>query len=172
MDISAMLAGAKLVVESMVTMLLTAASMMIGAIMIYSGLAKMVAHGRGERQGQSTLMPVIANLAIGALMMQLASTVGAFVETVFGSAAEDPNAAMQYIPAPMQSAPMLTPAINIAVLWIYAIGFIAIIRGLILWNEMSNGGGRGGDNGWKGFWHIFFGAIAVNITGTIRVLMS
>jgi len=76
------------------------------------------------------------------------------------------------MPEPVSNNEMLSQMVNVGVLWVYCIGFVAILRGFVLWNAMANGGGRGQDNGWKGFWHIFFGAMAVNLTAVIKIFTA
>ena len=172
MDLSALLSGSKETVTTLVTFLLTAFSVLLGAYMIVSGLAKMIAFSKGERNGQATAGPIVINLLVGAMLIQLSASIDMIVESIFGGRPEDPNGAMSYMPPPMKSSPTMEMAVTIGVYWIYAIGFMAIIRGFVLWNELASGGGRGSDNGWKGFWHVLAGAACVNITGTIRVLTS
>ena len=172
MDMGALLAGTKEGVDSFVALLLTAVALMLGVWMIFSGLLKMVAFSRGERHGQGTAGPVAINLLVGSMLVQLSTTMDNLTETIFGGKAEDPNAAMSYLPAVAKSNPMIEQAVNVAVLWVFAIGFVSVIRGFVLWNDLANGNRGGSDSGWKGFWHIFFGAACVNITGVIKLVMT
>jgi hypothetical protein len=167
-----LLAGTQAAVTGIVTLIVTAVAVLLGAFFIYSGISKMLAHSRGERQGQSTAGPVAGNLLLGALMVQLAWTIDMISVTMFGATPDSPNSAMQYMPDPVASNPMLSQMINVGVLWVFCIGFVAIVRGFVLWNTMVSGNQRGQDEGWRGFWHIFFGAMAVNLTAVIRMLTS
>lgn len=172
MDVGSLLAGTKEVVDALVRLLLSGVSVLLGVLMIFSGIRKMLAHGRGERQGQGTMGPVAINLLMGSFLLQLSTMVDSLIYTMFGTEREEPNAAMSYMPAQVADNEMLRNLVNVAVLWVFAIGFVAVIRGFVLWNEMANGQGRGQDNGWKGFWHIFFGAMAINLTGVLRLFGS
>lgn len=172
MEWPAILEGSKETVTSLVGFLTSGAAVLMGSSFIYSGFSKMVAHSKGQRHGQPTAGPVAINLLIGAIMVQLSFMVDQFIVSMFGAGREDPNAAMSYMPSPVKDNVLLQQAVNAAVLWVYAIGFIAIFRGLVQWNALASGRGSAQDNGWKGFWHIFFGALAVNLTGFLRVLTS
>ena len=172
MDLSALLAGTKSGVDAFVTFLVTGVALMLGVWMIFSGLNKMVAFSKGERQGQGTAGPVAINLLIGSLLVQLGVSINEIMESMFGGKAEDPNNAMMYMPDVAHANPLMEQAVNVGVLWIFAIGFVAVIRGFVLWNDLANGNRGGSENGWKGFWHIFFGEACINITGVIRLFMS
>ena len=170
MDLSSILAGTKAAVFGFVSFAMAALCVLLGVVSIASGLGKMVAYSRGERQGQSTAGPVAINLVIGSLLVQMSFTIDMVIESLFGSAPESPNAAMSYMPSLGAANPTMTMALNIAVFWVYCIGYIAMIRALVIWNAMANDRGGGQGNGWKGFWHLVGGAFCVNITGTIRLI--
>jgi len=170
MDFSAFLNGSRETVHALVALLTGAIAVLLGVAFMISGLKKVVAHGRGERQGQPTVGPVLINLCIGGAMVQLGTMTDMLVQTLFGTGRESPNSAMAYMPDPVQESQLLSQAVEAGVYWVAAIGFIAIIRGLVLWNELAKGAGHGQNLGWKGFWHLFFGALAVNIPGTLRML--
>lgn len=169
MDTSTFLAGSEAVLTAVVSLLVTGIAFLIGLIMIYSGFAKMVEYSRGNRQGQSTVGPVAINLLIGSMMIQLGRMVDGLIYTIFNEPAQSPNNAMAYIPEPVKSSAMLENLVQAAVLWVWAIGFVAIVRGLVLWNDLANGRNAQPSAGWRGFWHILFGAAAVNLTGVLKL---
>ena len=169
MDFQAIVSGSEETVRALVQFLTSGIAVFLGVVFIFSGLRKVIAHAKGERQGQATVGPVLINLLIGSILVQLSYMTDTLVETIFGSSRESPNAAMQYMPSQVQESEVLTQAVQAGVLWVFAIGFISIIRGLVLWNDMAKGQGHGQSVGWKGFWHIFFGGLAVNISGTLSL---
>jgi len=171
-DLSSILAGTQAAVYGFVSFAMAALCVLLGAVFIASGLNKMIALARGERNGQATGGPVALNLVLGSLLVQMSFTIDLVIESVFGSAAESPNAAMSYMPSVATANPTMTMAVNIAVFWVYCIGYIAMIRALVIWNAMADDRGGGQGNGWKGFWHLIGGAFCVNITGTIRLITS
>lgn len=171
MDIAGMLNNTTEVVRALVALVTGVASVLIGTAFIFSGIRKMIAHAHGHRQGQPTVGPVLINLGIGAVLIQVTFMTDAIVSSMFGSGVENPNAAMQYMPSQVSGDVVLNAMVNAALLWIYAIGFIAVVRGFVQWNSLANGSARDGA-GWKGFWHIIFGALAVNIAGTVGLFAS
>lgn len=172
MDWQALLDGTQAAVTSIVAMLLSGFAILLGAIFIFSGISKMLAHARGERQGQATAGPVAINMFIGALLIQLPWTIQILSETMFNAGMQQPNNAMQYMPNPVNENKMLAQLVEVGVWWVYCIGFVAIIRGFVLWNALASGNSRGQDSGWKGFFHIFFGAMAVNLTEVLKMFTS
>lgn len=169
MDWSTFLAGSEEVTSAALTILTKGITVLIGIYMVYSGLAKMVAYAKNERQGQSTAGPVLINLAIGSIMLQFASVVDKLIFSMFASERQHPTAVLQYMPSQVADSPMLQQMMSAAALWVALIGFVAICRGLISWNDLANGRSGGQESGWKGFWHIIFGAVAVNLPGVLAL---
>jgi len=169
MDWSAFLSETQSVVTTVVGAISSGLALLIGLYFIASGLNKMVAYSKGFRQGQPTVGPVALNLGIGAMLMQFARTVNMLIHSVFGSDPSSPSDAMAYVPAQVANSEMLRDLVQAGILWMFAIGVVAVLRGLILWNEISSGSGRTSDNGWKGLWHIVFGALAINMTGILKM---
>lgn len=173
MDWGALLEGTREAVSALVSLLITGVAVFLGALFVYKGVAKMLAHARGERQGQNTVGPVVGHLLIGALLLQFSFSVSTISNTLFNeNAGLKPNAALAYMPPHVAGNKFLVQMIEVGLLWVYFIGFVAILRGFVLWHAMVSGDSRGQDNGWKGFWHLFFGAMAVNITGVVKMLTS
>ena len=58
-----------------------------------------------------------------------------------------------------------TKAIQIAIITIIRlVGYISIVKGLLLLNQMGKANGGGGGQGGKSFFHILGGVICINIT--------
>lgn len=171
MDWVEFLSGSQDTVKALVGFVCSGIAVLIGVMFIASGVNKMIAHGRGERHGQPTVGPVVGNFFFGALLLQLSWTIGVLSVSLFTVPLENPNNAMAYMPDPVTQNQTLHNAVNAAVLWIYFIGFIAVIRGFVQWNALANGE-RGQGNDWRGLWHILFGAAAINITALVRMFTT
>lgn len=171
MDWSVLAAGTEEAVRAIVTLLTQSVCVLLGVFFFYSGISKMIAHSRGERQGQNTVGPVIGHLFMGALMVQLTWSINTISNTLFGSPIGNPTMALSYVPEAVNTG-LLNDVLTVGVLWVYCIGFIAVIRGFVLWNALASGESRQEGAGWKGFWHVFFGACAVNLTGVLRLFLS
>lgn len=172
MDWSAFLSQTKEVVSAFFTFMTTALSVVMGLAFFYAGLHKVVDHSKGLRQGQATVGPVLINFAVGALMIQFSTTMSMFVATLFGGGASysSPSKAMAYVPESVtQGSAMLRTAVEAGIWWVFAIGVVAIFRGLVLWNDLAKGAHQSGSNGWKGLWHVVFGAMAVNMAGVLQL---
>jgi len=170
MDFSKILAESQAFVQTFVELLSSVVAVFVGAAFIYSGFKKMVDHAHGLRQGQPTFGPIMINLLIGAVMVRFSFMMDQLIWTIFQEGRESPSAAMSYMPEQIKkSGTMLYMLIEAAVWWIAAIGVVAIFRGLILWNDLAKGNGGQNSLGWKGFWHLFFGAACVNFTGVLKL---
>jgi len=170
MDLSKILTESKEFVQAFVGFLASAVAVLVGAFFIYSAFKKMVDHAHGLRHGQPTAGPIMINLFIGAIMVQFSFMMDRLVFTIFGETRESPSQAMNYMPAPVQkSGTMLNMLIHASVWWIAAIGVVAIFRGFILWNDLAKGNNGQNSLGWKGFWHVFFGAACVNFPGVLKL---
>jgi len=169
MDLSAFLTGSQEFVREFVEALIPIIAILIGVAFIFSGLKKVVDHAQGLRHGQPTVGPVLINLFIGAIFVQFPRMMETFVQTIFQEKRESPSAAMSYMPAKVTESEMLSMLIEAAVWWVALIGVVAIFRGLVLWNDLAKGGGGQGSLGWRGFWHVFFGALCVNFGGVLKL---
>jgi len=172
MDLSGFLEGSRTFVQSFITLLSSAIAVLVGVAFIYSGLKKVVEHSRGLRQGQPTVGPVLINLAIGAALVQFSTMMDTIVYTLFAENRENPSAAMSYMPAQVKTSEVLQKLVEAGVWWVAAIGVVAIFRGLILWNDLAKGSNGQGSLGWRGFWHVIFGALCVNFTGVLKLFGS
>jgi len=170
MDLSALLSSSREIVQIFLNVLLPAITVLVGAVFIYSGLKKVVDHSHGLRHGQSTVGPVLINLGIGAVLIRFSFMLDQLIFTIFQDKRESPSAAMSYMPAQVKnSGTMLNMLVEAAVWWIVAIGAVAVFRGFILWNDLAKGQGGQSSLGWKGFWHLIFGAACVNFSGVLKL---
>ncbi len=147
--------------------LLTSGGCVLAAVWIASsGMRKLIAASKGQRQGQATAGPVAINFLIAALLAQLAWFSGGAVELLFGTGISDPREALSYMPAQVAGNQTLMFVVGVAVYWLAALGWAAVFRGLLLWNSLSEGASAGGrDYGWRGFWHVLGGACLINVGG-------
>lgn len=168
MDWSTILAGTQELAIAVLGFMGKGVSVILGVYFIGSGLHKMYAHAKGHRQGEPTVGPVLINLAVGSLMIQFYKVVDMVIHTIFGESQTQPSAILQYMPQNLSSSVMLMNMVQAAALWVVMIGVVAICRGLILLNDLSNGHRAVQGAGWKATWHIIFGAAAVNIAGVVK----
>lgn len=120
--------------------------------------------GRGV-QDDVPMGAVLANLLVGAALMQLNRTVSNTRETLGGFGTEI-RSAMTYMAAGAgQHSAVYKAALTTAFAWLALLGICAVVRGLLMWRELAAGTNRGGgDNlAWGGFWHVVGGGILVNI---------
>jgi hypothetical protein len=166
MNWQAFLQGSEEFSKALISLLTAGACVLAAAWIAASGLRKLVAASKGQRQGQGTVGPVAINFFIAALMAQLSTVAGNTVELMFGSGISDPREALSYMPSQISGNQTLMMVVGVAVYWLAALGWVAVFRGLLLWNSLSEGASAGGrDLGWRGFWHILGGAALINIGG-------
>lgn len=173
MNWETILANTKEIVSGLTSFLISAVAFFIGVLFVFSGISKILAYSKGERQGQPTGGPVAINLVVGSFLLQLSFTVGVLMDSVFGEKPSKPNEVLAYMPSQVSNSEFLKQMVETAAWWVYAIGYIAVIRGFVLWNELANGSRGSTDRaGWRGVWHIFFGALAINLPGTLKWFKS
>ncbi|OXR48013.1 hypothetical protein PuT2_14815 [Pusillimonas sp. T2] len=172
MDWQAFLNNTEQLAQDITVLVATLASIIVGLWMVASGMIKMVQFGQGLREGQPTLGPILINFAVGALMLRLSMTADSVVQMLFGSSAQAPLTAMQYMPSEIKGSETMQQAMAIGVYWVACIGWLAVFRGLILWNDLSKGQASSQDAGWRGLVHILGGAAAINIGGLVQSLFS
>lgn len=166
-------AASQTLTVSLASFLLTAFSVVLGLSFIIVGLKRLVDHSKGQNPHASVFGPVAINLASGIALLQLSFFVNAAIRSLFGSEMQKPSEVLAYLPDRVQGTAMLDAMIRAGAMWVSVIGIIAIIRGIVLWNALARGA-QGAPQGaaWKGFWHIVFGVLAVNITGTVALFFG
>ena len=150
-----------------VTFLTTAFTVLLGLWCIAYAFYKMADYAKSERQGKGVVGPIVGNFLIGTMLVQFGSTVGLLVRSFFGSDYEKPQNAMNYFPASLTSTEVMQQAMTVVVIWVFALGFVAILRGLLIIRALASGH-QTQKTGWSAFWHIIAGAICVNISQVIR----
>lgn len=163
------LAASKEAVAAFAFILSKGVAVLMGVIFIIIAIHKMLEHAKGHRQGRPTFGPIVLNLAVGAIFIKLATFVDVITGSIFGSPDRQPaSSVIAYMPPAVQSNQLLTQMVEAGALWVALIGLVAIMRGFVLLNEMSDGNSRGQSNGWKSFWHILFGGLAMNLGGVFE----
>jgi len=166
MDWQAFLDGSIAFSKALISLLTHGACVCAAVWIAISGLRKLAAASRGERQGQGTVGPVAVNFFIAALLAQLSTFAGNAVDLMFGTGISDPHQALSYMPSQVAGNQTLTFVMSVAVYWLAALGWVAVFRGLLLWNSLSEGQAAAGrDYGWRGFWHVLGGAALINVGG-------
>lgn len=168
MDWSTILEGTQTLAVAVLGFIGKGVTIVLGLYFIGSGLNKMYAQAKGQRQGEATAGPVLINLAVGSLMIQFYTIVDTVIHTIFGEGQSSPSTVLQYMPSNISSSVMLLNMVHAAAIWVVMIGVVAFCRGLVLLNDLSNGHRAAQGAGWKAFWHIVFGAAAINIAGVVK----
>ena len=164
--------GAKELTSALSGFIFSALSVVVGVIFILRGIKKIVDHGSGANPHERVWGYISINLVTGAMLLNFAYFLGAFVFSIFTTKIEEPSVALSYLPPQVQGSEILQAGITIAIFWISVIGVISILRGIILFNSLANPQGQQQGAAWKGFWHIVFGVFAANIGGTVKLLFS
>lgn len=172
MDYEALSKNAVTFAEALSTWILTSLAVLVGVIFIYQGIKKQIDHARGANPHESVFGYIAINFATGAALIQLSFFISAIVQSLFGTDVEAPIEALMYMPEQVQGTKVLDAAMKAASVWVSVIGSISIFRGIVLWNSLAKGQQAIQGAGWKGFYHILFGGLAVNITGLLRLLFG
>lgn len=171
MDWEKLVSASQEVTTALTSFVFTAISVVVGCIFVFNGIKKMVEHSKGGNPHESVFAYVAINLATGAALLQFSFFVSALVMSVFGAELQPPSNALSYMPDKIKGTPMLDAMITAGSMWVAVIGAISIFRGFVLWNSLARGQAAQGA-GWKGFWHIVFGTLTVNIPGTISLFFG
>lgn len=156
-----------------------ALSVLLGLVLMYSAVRAMFR--MGDRQGSSdagagplTWGRVAGQLAIGAMLLRYAATMGDMSMLLFGEPIQSSASVLAYFPA-VQGMGKWAEVLNVALLWVVTLGWIFGLRGLLLWNKAVAGGGSAGQNGdlmWGGTWHLIGGAAMVNLAGALKTFFG
>ena len=149
---------------------------LIGFIAFFSGLMMVVGavvalSNQGHMDDKINKKQIAARFFVGTLLMTFASSVGAMLNTVFGSATSNAVGTLAYDKAGMTAADgaQVDVVFNAIFAWLAMIGLIAILRGLwVLKNSLEDGS--------KGLTapltHLIAGAALVNIVPAIHMIQS
>jgi len=175
-NVQSLLAGSRAFAENFVPFLLTAACVLAGLYIIFTGVQAIYrkAHERMLDAGRDVQWSGIAvRLLVGGLMLRLGSTVNDVAYLLTGTGIQDSSGVLAYMPLP-QNNNFWTGVFEVCLLWVVMLGWAGAFRGLLLWNKAADGGnsGGGGDYFWQGFWHLVGGAAAVNLSGMIKAFLA
>jgi len=108
---------------------------------------------------------VLANLMVGAALIQLNQTIANTRSTLGGAGSEVRSTMLYMANSSGQGSAIYQLALTTAFAWLALLGIVAVVRGLLMWRELAAGTNRGGgDNlAWAGFWHVVGGGICINI---------
>ncbi|AVG43851.1 MULTISPECIES: hypothetical protein [Achromobacter] len=166
MDLDAFLNGSIEFTQNIMRFMFMGLSVLAGVICMYLACRMCVAQAQGQREGRPLFGPVVAHVLIGYFFLRLAGFSTDVTQLLMGSAPQTPASALSYLPAQVSQSSFWSRVALAIVNWVAMFGSIAVFRGLLLWREMSNGSpNQPGDLMWRGFWHIVFGTIALNIGG-------
>lgn len=173
MDYQALLNNSRAFVDAAVPALKILA--VLAGLILFAQCGKMMFNqhdgaGRGEDRVASK---VALKMLIGALLMQLSTTMEWTVDLMFGAKATSVSSVVAYEGG--GDGNFWNNVLQVCLLWVTLLGWVAAFRGLMAWNSASAGGYSGGNSGdlfWKGLWHLIGGALAVNIAGVVKMFQS
>lgn len=173
----AMLAGLRAMASNLIPLITGALTVFVGLGIIGSAVMTLVRAGDPRaNQGQgSPWVKVFVKLLIGALLLQFGTTMQDMSQMLFGSQIQDYRGVLAYANVPSGAGPWKN-ILEVCLLWVVMLGWVAAFRGFLQWNAAASGsggsGGSSGDGFWKGFWHIVGGAVAINMTGAMRAFLG
>lgn len=138
---------------------------LFGIAVFIRGISKLkeVADNSASRAQRSSLTEPLANMILGVALIYLPSTMDTMLITVYGTSSITPYSG--YGPAGSSFNEMAQVIINI----VQFVGFIAFVRGLILFYRLGMGQAQQGTFN-KGFTHLIGGIIAMNVVEFINII--
>ncbi len=121
-----------------------------------------------ESGGRTQLKTPVSLFLIGAFLIAFPSTVNMATTTLSLGASSGTNVMSEF---GVGSALGLTEAIQAILLFIKMVGFIAVVRGFLIFKSISQGSGGQNTPG-KALTHIAGGAFAINIDATIQAFAA
>lgn len=175
MDYQAFMTGTRTFVE--------AATPTVSVMAAFAGLLCFVSCGRmmfnqhdGAGRGEDRVGSKVAMRAfIGALLLQFQTTMTWMIDLLFGAPATSVSSVVAYSGGGSGGSNFWNDVLQICMLWVTLLGWLAAFRGLMAFNTASTGGpssGNSGDLFWKGVWHLVGGALCVNIAGLVKMFQS
>lgn len=174
MDLQTFLNASLAMAKNFVPLVSGALGMLAGIYLVGKSAWSIVKMGERQSQGENNWGTAGLQLLIGALLLQFGSTMQSVSQLLFGQGIQDYRGAMAYMPMPSGSAGFWRQVLEVCLIWVLMLGWIAAFRGFMQWSAAANGaGGRNdGDFFWKGVWHIVGGAAAINLTGVIQAFLG
>jgi hypothetical protein len=177
MDGATVLSGLGAFAKNIVPFIIGSLAVLAGLWLMFDAaraMYRMNERGAQSNGGTLTWGRVAGQALIGAMLLRYARTMQDISELLFGSPIQDASAVMAYFPA-AQGLGKWAETMNVALLWVVALGWIFGLRGLLQWNKAVSGGGSGGQGGdlmWAGFWHLIGGAAMVNLAGAFKAFFG
>lgn len=174
------LVGVKAFASSFIPVIAGYASVLAGFVIIGSAISNFTKLGDGNYRGTEsgvTWGSVGLRLLIGGMLLQLSTSMQGVSEMLFGLPIQDYRGVLAYANARSAGGPgPWAQVMEVALLWVVLLGWVAAFRGFLQWNTAaSGGGGSGGSAGdyfWKGLWHIIGGGVAINLSGAISSFLG
>lgn len=145
----------------------------IGVTLVIIGIRQAATRGENGRQAGSWSQPMWT-VIIGVCFVALPGLSDTLAQTFFAQDTPDPSSIFSYAPATVGMMEAGSPARNMIVgivTIIRFLGFIAIMRGLLLLRETANGGGQRTHFG-AGITFVCSGAFAINFPLFMAVMES
>jgi len=136
-----------------------------GIVIFIRGVSKLreVAESSSGRAQRSSLTEPLAHMILGVALIYLPTSMDVMLATVYGTSAITPYSG--YGPTGGSFNEMAQVIINI----VQFVGFIAFVRGLILFHRLGTGQAQQGTFN-KGFTHLIGGIIAINVVQFINII--
>lgn len=140
-----------------------------GLIMLFAGVSQLKKLGNRTAfmNSDSGIMGSVVKMLIGAALIYFPSLLEVLNGTMFASAAVVDSSALSYGTMTTDYEAAIKPIVFI----IQFIGMVAILRGFLILSKASGQGAQPGTIS-KGTVHIFGGFLAVNIVGTIKLVIA
>ena len=136
--------------------------LLFGVVMIGKAGVMMI---RGDpRTGETPIGKVVIQAFLGGAMMQFGATVSMIRTETGGLGSGVRSAMMDSIPA-SSGGGIWGLVLGACFTWLACLGGFAMMRAIYMWNAAGSGDSQGGgkDAFWAGFWHLFGGAVLMNI---------
>lgn len=153
--------------------LITGGAYLIGCAFLFKALYSLKIYGeaRTMMSSNTSIKEPMFYLLIGALLIYFPSAFNMMMQTTFGY-----QNVLQYAPANSKNAAFGTlfggsPIGRALTIIIQVIGLVAFIRGWVLIARSASQGQPPGGTG-KGLIHVFGGILAINIVGTLEMLIN
>lgn len=144
-----------------------ATSYVMGLWFIFASILALKKIGQSSmHQQQAGMAGPIVKLVVGLLLLYLPTTVDIGVATIWGYGASD--SLMSYT---VSEADPFGPAKEGAIAIVRIIGYVSVVRGLIILSRAGAQGTQPGTFG-KGLMHVIGGVLAINVVGTIRIIST
>lgn len=149
---------------------------LLGFWLMFSSLQRLYkrsAYPHAQYQPDNSWWTILLRAATGGVLMTFAGSINETMQLLFGTGIQDYRTTMSYTPLADIGAKggVYQKVMELVLLWVFVISMFGFMRGWLLWIKAGDGqgNGQGGDLMWRGFWHILFGAIGMNLPAFVQM---